>query len=395
MVDAYRVLTRWPDPPPDAMTRLHALLQTASPDIAEQIWRVAAEWASEAWDAAWLAQLEEDALSTNAPQRRVGAAYMLARLFSAQAQHRTKDAARLGDLVLRMRHDTHEPVLLEVCRLWPDYMQVQDAPAQCLAILAWLLRGSAPVRAECARAVGVWVERAAQPGPPALQAWLHEHLWGAHGLVHEGDLITRARAMWTLANWCAVTETYAPVPQQVALHALTDDERVSVHAVRAVGSLVRLAPADEVEEALRQAQALVARDHPPKVRWNAMACVARVLEREGPTPMSAWAVGVQCMAAALNDPLFKVKRMALQALVGVPPLVWQRLPEPTCEAVRAAVEAAHAQLDEAVQHATFAEAQLHARECVALVQQWTAMGSTGGTADATSSATGAHGQRPR
>jgi len=375
MVDAYRVLARWPETPADAMPRLLALLQTSTPPEAEQAWRVAAEWAPEASTLAWLAQLETD-VDAAAPARRCGAAYMLGRLLALQARHRTSDAPRLCALVLRLCGDSYEPVLLEVCRLWPDCVQVQGADAHCIAVLDALRHASAPVRAECARAVGVWVERAAQPGPPVLQAWLAEHLWGDGGLVHDATPATRARAMWALANWCAVTAHYAPVPQQVALRALTDDERVAVHAVRAVGSLVRLAPASDVEEALRAARALVTRDHAPKVRWNAMACVGRVLEREHPTPPAAWAVGVQCMAAALDDPLFKVKRIALQALVGVPPDVWDALPSATRDAVRAAVDVTQAQLDEAVQHATFSETQLHARDCVALVQQLTAAWAT-------------------
>lgn len=375
MVDAYRVLSRWPETPADAMPRLLSLLHTAAPGVAEQAWRVAAEWATEACASAWLTQLESD-VAASAPQRRTGAAYMLGRLLTAQSQHRTSDAERLCALVPRLCGDSHEPVLLEMCRLWPEYSQIQGFDVRCVAVLDPLRHGSAPVRAECARAVGVWVERAAQPGPPALQAWLSEHLWGAQGLVHDPAPTTRARAMWALANWCAVTEHYAPVPQQVALRALTDDERVSVHAVRAVGSLLRLAPAPVVEEALREARVLMAQDHAPKVRWNAMACIARVLEREQSTPPAAWAVGVECMAAALDDPLFKVKRIALQALVGVPEDVWDVLPGATRAAVRAAVEAAQAQLDVAVQHATFSEAQLHARDCVALVQQLTTAWTT-------------------
>ncbi|WFD19878.1 hypothetical protein MCAP1_002118 [Malassezia caprae] len=350
MVDAYRVLARWPEPPADAMPRLLALLQTCAPPVAEQAWRVAAEWAAEACTSAWLAQLESDVDA--APQRRAGAAYMLGRLLAAQALHHTNDAPRLCALVPRLSGDAYEPVLLEVCRLWPEYAQVLGADARCAAVLDRLRHASAPVRAECARAVGVWVERAAQPGPPALRAWLSEHLWGDEGLVHDAALSTRARAMWALANWCAVAAHYAPVLQQVALRALPDDERVAVHAVRAVGSLVRLAPASEVEALLRAARALVTRDHAPKVRWNAMACVARVLEREQPTPPAAWAVGVQCMAAALDDPLFKVKRIALQALVGVSLDVWGALPSATRDAVRVAADVAQAQLDEAVQHAT-------------------------------------------
>lgn len=373
-VAAYRVLTRWPPKSPDAMPHLLALLRSAAPQESEQAWRVAAEWAPEASGPAWLDQLDSDAVHAS-PERRAGAAYMLGRML---AQPRGNSARRLCDLVLRLSGDTKEVVLWEVARLWPEYVQVQGADdlCPCVAVLDALRQASMPVRAECARAVGVWVERQGQPGPPALQAWMTEHLWGKDGLVHDADAVTRSHAMWALANWCAVADVFCWDRQQVALRALQDDERVAVHAVRAVGSLGRRAPPAEVERILREVQALVARDRAPKVRWNATAGVSRVLEREDATPPGAWAIGVQCMTVALDDPLFKVKRIALQALVHVTPTVWATLPVATREAARAAVERVQTQLDEAVQHATFAEAQLHARACITLAQQLSATWTT-------------------
>lgn len=390
---AYSVVALWPR---DQSTLGHVLwlaecTDTISDTLCEPVWATAAALVQ--GDAAVAAasvsaaapRMTRDLMSSSAP-RRCGATHILAQWLAEGAS----DAERRPWVALAdaapalMVYMATSNLRGRLCALWPDYVLCaalhDDVRLHgCTALLWPLCRDAdAGVRAEAVRALGVLMERVrGTSAAPWLthamdKAPLQDVLWGRAALLYDGDEQVRWQAAWALANWCgaeAEVGAASGVDERIdaVLCALDADAHVAVHAVRALGQLLAAADDARFTRGIRVACALLA-SRVPKVRWNAAVCVAHV----ACDPRGADACA-EALGAALDDPTFKVRRIAAQALCRV--VASAPLAASTRASLAARATAAAAQLTEQLHAAPF-DAQQHGHACRELLDE---LGSTLGT----------------
>lgn len=368
------------------------------PDTAAHAWRLLARFVARMdvpVPAPLLDRLSCDLRDAPEAARR-GAVEMLAALArrdrggGAPAVH-----ALLPDLVARAAHDPAAGVRTAVGALWTEIdMGAPPAHAALLAPLHALLSDAdAGVRAAAVRAVGARMEHAAHDDAEAaaLVACLAPDtlrravVAPPAGLVHDADANVRICAAWALANYAAVL-THAPPTAEdgaallAAVLPLARDEREAAHGVRTLGALLGLGVRARWWDAAPRralyvrgvdaACAALGTGRAPKLRWNAVAALARALQapyalEDADAELAAAAArGVDALVGALPDRTFKVQRMAAQALADVladTPAV--TLSGTQRAALCAAVDAAQASLAARVQRASFGEVQMHAAAC--------------------------------
>ncbi|WFC97259.1 hypothetical protein MBRA1_003926 [Malassezia brasiliensis] len=365
----------------------------APPDTAAHAWRLLARFVARTdapVPAPLLPRLSRDVGGAPVAVRR-GAVEMLAAL----ARRLRRDAApavraQLPALVARAAHDPAADVRVAVGALWAEAeLGAAPAPAALLAPLHALLRDAdASVRAAAVRAVGARMEQAARDGAEAAalvaclppDAVRRAVAAPPAGLVHDAEANVRVCAAWALANYAAVLAHAPPAAEDgtallAAALPLPRDEREAAHAVRTLGALLGLGVRARWWDAAPRralyvrgvdaACAALGAGRAPKLRWNAVAALARALPAPaGAAADAAAARGVDALVGALGDRTFKVQRMAAQALAGV----LAERPGAALSAARhaalcAAVDAAQASLAARVQSASFGEVQMHAAAC--------------------------------
>lgn len=295
--------------------------------------------------------------------------------------------------------DTAASVRARLCEALPAAFVWNADRAYFAALDALLGDADANVRGAAARSIGVLMEVAqVQPGArvsvqahfsydtiaAALLGEQRTGLFTSHALASDASHPVRVRAAWSLANWTALEKLQLEPWKQLLAHVLRlsgDDERVAVHGIRALGTLLGEMHAAWLADAAAAAQldAGVAALHMvlrqarnPKLRWNAASSVSKVAEQaptwlaqgRGQALQQTLDEVVQALVLALGDRVFKVKLLAAQgllALLGETQSSAARLPitPATLAHLHEAVAAAHARIDSELADATFAEAKLH------------------------------------
>lgn len=405
VVCSYAILLYWPKPPSDAATQLLHLIhdtpsnkdsRDADVELVSNAWHVATAYVDQhvcAPDGLVLDALRRD-LALN--QRCVSAAEMLQvllRLAARDSRFRELHGKTCEYFVSQLRREAAIKAREAFCQLWPDYAHIcmistgkcPKALKTCIRMLEPLLQDSVPtIRAASVRALGVlWANE-----PNSVTMLRYDEcltwFWETAGLLDDADLLVRNRAAWTWANGCAGIQAFEESVFKALYDALGhDDDRVAVHAVRGLGSMLPLAPDTAYECAAHRACGVLTRSRTPKLRWNAATCVSRAMERRKYCPKQDKAMSnsedivrkvldvcVEHLALALrHDSTFKVRRLAAQALDSLDNNDVANLGPTARAALVDAVTEADAHLETHVREASsFTEAQRHGYACISLVQ---------------------------
>lgn len=247
--------------------------------------------------------------------------------------------------------------------------------------------------------------------------------------LYDPILLVRMRASWTLANLCeAIFEGDPPSALTAASSstsasasasspsnadalpmlwlallrashkASSDDERVSVHALRAAGVLLGSARRsfidprggngnEEVRATIQRLCAVLAKAKGPKLRWNAATSLGKVMGSSFSSRGDLGAASdtheddddnhkdviidsllrgeiISALSSALHDKTFKVKLCASQALL-LPPLSSASAygPASVLVGLRSDVKVARENIEGQISEATFQENRMHGKPC--------------------------------
>lgn len=310
----------------------------------------------------------------------------------------SKEAA--GSLLHRACGDASPLVRSEAVQGLPDLISLQHGTgttpeSTALDFLTLLCRDpEAVVKAVAIRGIGVLLS--ASPNPPlptqmavdfALTALQTEQsLLQVTSPLCDSALLVRLRASWTLGNLCQALTTL-PVCEEslwkcllsAAIKLSQDDERIALNALRSIGLLLSMAPADwliqsqshPAELAVNSLIEATRRFKTPKTKWNAVNALATVVsslkvrlwldfakESVKATDQTTRALAtdlIDALSSSLGNKIFKVKLAAIQALLSLQSFPDESMLRRVKEATRQACD----KIEEEMSGATFTEFKLH------------------------------------
>jgi hypothetical protein len=292
--------------------------------------------------------------------------------------------------------------LSSTCRaLWaevlPDWANIRAADAAehadrlTRALQRFARDSESTVRAAAARALGVALAEASQRPRGADDPWccraeVQAIVFGENGLLRDSTPLVRMRAVWALANAVDAMTLDARSDEdwlrkaQAARAAAADDERIAVHAWRALGSVLFAMPPTRTSAVEAEARAclsaliagLATAARSPKGAWNGASAIARAFQEPVVRALAVQANLAGAATAALAKSLaarsFKTQLSAARALC-LPTSVGEYGGAESGSMLRRDVDQARSSIDERVRDAKFAEAQLHGYPCVTALEQ--------------------------
>lgn len=330
---------------------------------------------------------------SSAPAVQDAAAQAFVQMLAAEAAlGRADPASQLHALVSRAfmldgLSSTCTALWAEALPAWSK-IRADDAAEHAARLTRALQRfardSESTVRAAAARALGVALADAGQREPRwCCNAEAQAVVFGEGGLLRDPTPLVRMRAVWALAN--AVGDMTPGEEDwlskaRVSRTAAADDERIAVHAWRALGGVLFAMPATHTAAVEAEARAclstlitgLATAARSPKGAWNSASAISRAFQAPAVRALAMQSGLAAAATAALAKSLavrsFKTQLSAARALC-LAESIAEYGGADSSRTLRRAVDQARASIDDRVRDAKFAEAQLHGYPCVAALQE--------------------------